>query len=343
MRLTSPFLPLALLLLGGLSAPAPAAKPVGPAYTDPAKTDDDFAFQGEYSGAATIDGQALRLGIQVVALGDGKFDLVAYPGGLPGDGWTPPEKMQGGGTRQGTGKDAVVVLEGVDWTGQKRRGEIRSGAVVAVAEDGAVVATFPKIDRTSPTLGERPPEGAVVICDGAGPVDESATLVEPRLTADGLLMEGVTTKSEFGDARWHVEFRLPYQPRDRGQARGNSGGYFGGSYEVQMLDSFGLDGKDNECGGIYKVAPPKVNMCLPPLAWQTYDVDFTAPRFAGGTKVTNARITVRHNGVLVHDDIEVPGITHGGLVEEERPTGPLYLQNHGNPVRYRNIWVVPKP
>ena len=112
MRLTSPFLPLALLLLGGLSAPAPAAKPVGPAYTDPAKTDDDFAFQGEYSGAATIDGQALRLGIQVVALGDGKFDLVAYPGGLPGDGWTPPEKMQGGGTRQGTGKDAVVVLEG---------------------------------------------------------------------------------------------------------------------------------------------------------------------------------------------------------------------------------------
>jgi hypothetical protein len=255
----------------------------------------------------------------------------------------PPDKMVGTGTRQGAGADAVVVLEGVDWTGQKRRGEIRAGAVVAIAADGTVVAKFPKVERTSPTLGAKPPEGATVICDGAGPVDESATFAGARLTDDGLLMEGVTTTGEFGDARWHVEFRLPYQPHDRGQGRGNSGAYFNGSYEVQMLDSFGLEGKDNECGGIYKVAPPKVNMCLPPLAWQTYDVDFTAPRFEGGAKVKNARVTVRHNGVVVHDDIEVPGITQGGPVKEERAAGPLHLQNHGNPVRYRNIWVLPKP
>jgi hypothetical protein len=278
-----------------------------------------------------------------VALGDGKFDLIAYPGGLPGAGWMPPEKMRGTGTRQGTGQDAVVVLEGVDWTGQQRRGEIRGGAVVAVAADGSVVAKFPKVDRTSPTLGAEPPAGAVVICDGAGPVDEKATLAGARLTADGLLMEGVTTQREFGDARWHVEFRLPYQPRDRGQARGNSGAYFHGSYEVQMLDSFGLDGKDNECGGIYKAAPPRVNMCLPPLAWQTYDVDFSAPRFEAGKKVKNARITVRHNGVVIHDDVEIATLTPGGTVKEERPTGPLHLQDHGNPVRYRNIWVLPQP
>lgn len=345
MRLSTLLVPLALLLLGGLAAPAStqAAKPAGPAFTDPAKADDDFAFQGEYAGEATIDGQALRLGVQVVALGDGKFDLVAYPGGLPGAGWTPPEKMRGTGTRQGTGKDAVVVLEGVDWTGQKRRGEIRDGAVVAVAEDGTVVAKFPKVDRASPTLGAKPPAGAVVICDGAGPADEAATLAGARLTDDGLLMEGVTTKGEFGDAHWHVEFRLPYQPLDRGQGRGNSGAYFNGSYEVQMLDSFGLEGKDNECGGIYKAAPPKVNMCLPPLAWQTYDVDVTAPRFEGGKKVKNARITVRHNGIVIHDDVEVATLTPGGTLKKERPTGPLHLQNHGNPVRYRNIWVVPKP
>ena len=345
MRSTCFALPLALLLLGGLAAPAPAraAKPVGPAYTDPAKTDDDFAFQGEYAGEATIDGQDLRLGIQVVALGDGKFDLVAYPGGLPGAGWIPPDKMRGTGTRQGSGQDAVVVLEGVDWTGQQRRGEIRGGAVVAVAADGTVVAKFPRVDRTSPTLGAQPPAGAIVICDGAGPVDEAAMLTGARVTADGRLMEGVTTQRELGDARWHVEFRLPYQPHDRGQARGNSGAYFNGSYEVQMLDSFGLDGKDNECGGIYKAAPPRVNMCLPPLAWQTYDVDFTAPRFEAGKKVKNARVTVRHNGVVIHDDVEIATLTPGGTLQEERPTGPLHLQNHGNPVRYRNIWVLPKP
>jgi hypothetical protein len=333
-----------ITLIGLLHTPGLSAVPSGkPAYTDAARTDEDFALQGEYAGEATIDGQTLRLGIQAVALGDGKFDIVAYPGGLPGDGWTPPDTLRGTGTRQGSGADAVVALEGIDWTGQQRRGAIRAGAVVAIAADGTVVATFPKVSRTSPTLGAKPPEGATVICDGAGPVDESATLAGARLTDDGLLMEGVTTTGEFGDARWHVEFLLPYQPHDRGQARGNSGAYFNGSYEVQMLDSFGLEGKDNECGGIYKVAPPKVNMCLPPLAWQTYDVDFTAPRFEGGKKTKNARVTVRHNGVVVHDDIEVPGTTLGGPVQEERSTGPLHLQNHGNPVRYRNIWVLPKP
>lgn len=343
MRRSARPLPLALLLLGGLAAPAPAAPPARPACTDPADADDDFPLQGEYAGEATIDGQSLRLGIQVVARGDGKFDVVAYPGGLPGAGWTPPQKMQGGGTRQGTGKDAVVAVEGLTWAGQKRRGEIRGGAVVVVAEDGTAVAKFPRVERTSPTLGAKPPAGAVVICDGAGPVDETATIVRGRITDDGLLTEGTTTKEAFGDARWHVEFRLPYQPYDRGQGRGNSGGYFNGCYEVQMLDSFGLEGKSNECGGVYSAAAPQVNMCLPPLTWQTYDVDVTAPRFAAGKKVKNARITVRHNGVLIHDDVELTRPTPGGPLSEERSAGPLYLQNHGNPVRFRNIWVVPQP
>ena len=109
-----------------------------------------------------------------------------------------------------------------------------------------------------------------------------------------------------------------------------------------MLDSFGLEGKDNECGGIYKAAAPAVNACLPPLSWQTYDIDFTAPRFEDGAKIASARMTVRHNGILIHDDVEIPTLTPGGPQKEERPTGPLHLQNHGNPVRYRNIWVLPK-
>ena len=110
-----------------------------------------------------------------------------------------------------------------------------------------------------------------------------------------------------------------------------------------MLDSFGLEGKNNECGGVYSVKAPSVNMCLPPLEWQTYDIEFTAPRFAGEKKTANPRMTVRHNGVVIQDDVEIPKITPGGPQKQEKPLGPLHLQNHGNPVRYRNIWFVPKP
>ncbi|MFM9059462.1 MAG: DUF1080 domain-containing protein [Planctomycetaceae bacterium] len=318
--------------------PATAAPSGKPVFTDPAATDEDHPFQGEYAGTVKRDGGDLKYGVQVVALGEGKFDAVGYPGGLPGAGWTPPDTVRGTGERRGD----VVALEGMDLGGTRRRGEIRGGAIVVLDDAGAAIATLPKVSRESPTLGAKPPAGAVVICDGPGPVDENATLVSPRLTEDGLLMEGATTKDSFGDATWHVEFRLPYQPQDRGQARGNSGAYFLGAYEVQMLDSFGLEGRNNECGGLYSVAPPKVNMCLPPLTWQTYDVEVTAPRFEGDRKVADARLTVRHNGVLIHDDVPVAKITPAGPRKEEGTTGPLHLQNHGNPVRYRNIWVVPK-
>lgn len=331
-----------LLALAALLLPPSAAfaAPTGnPAHTDPAATDADFPFQGEYAGVVEHEAGETRFGVQVVALGDGKFSAVAYPGGLPGDGWQAPDKILGSGTREGD----IVTIEGVDLAGVRRRGEIRGGSLVVLDDVGNPIASLPKVERTSPTLGVAPPAGAVVIFDGSGPVDELQTLGHPRLTADGLLMEGVSTKQEFGDAVWHIEFRLPYQPLDRGQGRGNSGAYIQGRYEVQMLDSFGLEGKNDECGGVYSVAAPSVNMCLPPLTWQTYDVEITSPRFQGDKKVANARITVRHNGVVVHDDVEVTQVTPGGPKNAETPAGPLFLQDHGNPVRYRNIWVLPKP
>jgi hypothetical protein len=136
---------------------------------------------------------------------------------------------------------------------------------------------------------------------------------------------------------------LAYQPEDRGQGRSNSGIYAQGRYEVQILDSFGLEGKHNECGGIYSVKDPDVNMCLPPLAWQTYDIDYTATRYDDqGKIVANPRITVRHNGVVIHQDVELPGerSTTAAPAGPGPEPGPVFLQNHGCPLRFKNIWVV---
>ena len=151
----------------------------------------------------------------------------------------------------------------------------------------------------------------------------------------------IISKREFRDHELHLEFRTPFEPKARGQGRGNSGVYFQSRYEIQVLDSYGLEGLGNECGGIYGVAAPRVNMCAPPLQWQTYDVTFRAPRFdASGKQTENARITAYHNGVLIHDNVEIPGSTTAGMGGDLSKPGGLYLQDHGNPVRYRNIWVV---
>ncbi len=147
---------------------------------------------------------------------------------------------------------------------------------------------------------------------------------------------------KLGDHQLHIEFRTPFKPLARGQARGNSGVYVQSRYEVQVLDSFGLSGEDNECGGIYKIAKPRLNMCFPPLTWQTYDIDFVAAKYdQSGKKTSNAIITIKHNGVTIHDKLELKSGTPGRLPEGPTPE-PLYLQGHGNPVVYRNIWVVKK-
>jgi len=279
---------IALSVAGRPSFALAASPSTNPAYADPAHTDEDFLFQGEYAGTLTQGDTSEKYGVQVIALGDGMFSAVGYPGGLPGDGWAAPTKLRGTGKRDG----AHVNLAGLDIGGTQRRALVKDGSLTVLDDAGTAIATFAKVTH--------------------------------------------------GDATVHIEFRLPYQPKDRGQGRGNSGAYVAGAYEVQMLDSFGLDGKNNECGGIYSVAAPAVNMCLPPLEWQTYDIDFTAPRFEGDKKVKDAMMTVRHNGVLIHENATIPKITPSGPQKTEQPTGPLYLQDHGNPVRYRNIWVKPK-
>jgi len=294
--------------------------------------DPDFKIQGEYQGEVKLpDGSdVFKVGVQVIALGGGKFLSVGYPGGLPGDGWDGATRFE----VEGGWKNGAIAFES-----EHARGEIRDGAMRIVSPNGETMAELKKVQRKSPTLGAKSPAGAVVLFDGT-----SADAFEGgKMSEDGLLIAGATSKQKFGDCQVHLEFLLPFMPQARGQARGNSGVYLQGRYEVQMLDSFGLTGEDNECGAIYGIRKPSVNMCLPPLSWQTYDIDYTAARYADGKKVNNATMTVKHNGEVIQRDVELPQATRAAPVAEGPEPGPLYLQDHGNPVRYRNIWLVEKP
>lgn len=202
-------------------------------------------------------------------------------------------------------------------------------------------ATFTKTMRRSETLGAEAPVGAVVIFDGTN-VDmfkDGAKINEGRGPMGNTLWAEADAKPfEQKPYTLHLEFMLSFMPNARGQARSNSGVYINESYECQVLDSFGLELANNECGGFYQIKEPAVNMCFPPLTWQTYDFDFTPQKYDGDKKVENARLTVKHNGVVIHDDIELPNATPGRKGEANEPRG-LYLQGHGNKVQYRNIWL----
>jgi hypothetical protein len=287
-----------------------------------AQADPDFAFQGEYVGQPG--------GAQVIALGKGQFTIVGYRGGLPGAGWNRGDKqVQAEGKREGD----KVVIGGEQLSG----GEIVNGVLTATGKNGETFE-LKRTERKSPTLGATPPPGAVVLFDGTS----AEKFDNPEhLTKEKTLESGVTTKDKFTDYTLHLEFRLSWMPDARGQARSNSGVYIHDCYEIQVLDSFGLSGADNECGGFYKCREPNVNMCLPPMTWQTYDVDFTAPKYEGDKKVANARITVRHNGVVIHPDFELPHSTPGRQPEGPAPRS-FHLQGHGNHVQYRNVWLVEK-
>ena len=200
--------------------------------------------------------------------------------------------------------------------------------------------------------GSPAPEGAIVLFDGKS-VDkwtkrDGKGEVKWRL-ADGF-MEGVkghgdiVTKDKFGGSfLLHVEFRVPYEPGNKGQGRGNSGIYVQGRYEVQVLDSYGLKSALNDCAAIYGIAAPKVNACKAPTVWQSYDIEFSAPKFVDGKKTEPTVISVTHNGVKVHETVKVNADnTTAGMGGDPSLPGPIMLQDHGHPVQYRNIWLTPK-
>ncbi len=310
----------------------PAAVKASPrAAVDPASADGDFAFQGEYAGQFRVGrGGYLACGLQVVALGGGKFEGAVLRGGLPGAGWDGSQRIRVAGEL--AAGESRLTLEG---EGVKARVEPSLAELDGL--DGWNQLVLDKVQRGSPTLGLVPPANAVRLFDGS----DTGELANLKIAPDGLMEVGAMTKRKFSDFRMHLEFRTPYMPAARGQGRGNSGVYIQQRYEVQILDSFGLAGEFNECGSLYRQTPPDVNMCLPPLVWQTYDIVFTAARFDPETKAKTApaRITVFHNGVAVHDDRAIAAKTGAGQPEGPTPN-PILFQNHSDPVRFRNVWFV---
>lgn len=308
------------LLIAVICATARAADPAELVATTAAAGGPDFAAQGEYLN----DGS----GAQVIALGDGKFHIVGYEHGLPG---MSPEVTKEAEVDAAGGSEVTFEKDG--W-----KGSISGDTLTATDRDGKTYR-LKKTERKSPTLGAKPPQGAVVLF-GGGNAD---AWHGGKIDAEGNLQAGTKSRQSFGDCTVHVEFRTPFMPKARGQARGNSGVYLQDRFEVQVLDSFGLAGENNECGGIYSIAKPRVNMCFPPLSWQTYDIDFETAKYdADGKKTKNAMLTVKHNGVLIHERVEVGKTTTAAGRGEGAEPGPIQLQDHGNPVVYRNLWVVPK-
>jgi hypothetical protein len=303
-------------------------------FTDAQEAGPAYQFQGEYVGTAPDD-DSIKVGVQIIAEGNDEYLAKAYIGGLPGEGWNP-----GDNTHQAKGKleGDHVLFQTPDDSENKGYGKLKDGTLVIYSEDNQKLFEMQKVERKSTTLGAKPPENAIVLFDGTSADHfENGKLVEGEL----LGATNCSSKEKFGDHTLHIEFRTPFMPAARGQGRGNSGVYMQERYELQVLDSFGLSGENNECGGIYQIGKPLLNMCYPPLSWQTYDIDFTAAKYEGDKKVANARVTIRHNGITIHDNLELPKETPGRFNEENSPGG-LFLQDHGNPVAFRNIWVVKK-
>lgn len=299
-------------LLMALSATAVSQEKKQPdVFTDPKEAGPDYQIQGEYVG--TIAGKD-KLGAEVVAKGGGNFQVGFVPGGLRGAGGDQAKIVPA--TAKTEGDKVTIASKDGKWTAT-----IVSGKLTGKTAEGQDFV-LEHVVRKSPTEGAKPPEGAIVLFDGTSADKWGGG----KIVEGNLLFCGPNSKDKIPVGKIHVEFRSPFQPKAGGQGRGNSGVYLWGK-EIQVLDSFGLKADKGDCGAYYGEKIPDVNMCFPPLTWQTYDVEFKVGE--SGTLLA----TVLHNGVKIHDNFDIkvkPG-----------PGNPINLQNHGNPVVFRNIWYVP--
>ena len=201
-------------------------------------------------------------------------------------------------------------------------------------------------------MSEIPPN-AIILFDGTDLdrwVKRDGSSAPEWDVADGIMTVrpgtgDIMTKQTFTDFVLHLEFMTPYMPDKQGQARGNSGVYLQGKYEIQVLDSYGVeDPGTGDCGAIYGQFAPLVNACKPPQEWQSYDACFRAARVdEAGNVLENARLTLLQNGQVIHNNIETKGPTGGAMDADVSTPGPILLQDHGNLMKFRNIWILELP
>lgn len=310
--------------------------------------EDDDGVQGNWAGKFTSAGwEQVPIAAELVARSAERWKTNL----LVGEDKQRARSGEGVDEVAGVKQGAAVRFSGKADLGEKFGGMYDVGGEISgnvfkgtLSQRGAKLTfEMQRVFIKPPSFDAKPPEGAVVLLDGSNldhwiRVPEKWNLVEEG--AMQVSSSSLKTKEEFGSFKLHIEFRTPFMPNSTGQSRGNSGVYIHGRYEVQVLDSFGLPPADNDCGGIYKQAVPRVCASLPPLQWQTYDITFTAPKFdASGKKTDNAVLTVEHNGIVIHDKLSLTSATPGGLDDIEGLKGAIMLQDHDNSVRYRNIWI----
>ncbi len=311
-------------------------------------------IMGDYEGSWTqgAKGRPREMVAQVIPRGEGRYRINLLP---EFDMRCPPYAAVDAQTE---GK--AVVFENGSWSGRIERGILTGKGPI---NDKQGMFELKKTTRPSPRLGAPPPDGAIVLFDGSGfdhwtGIENSGELkdvtwklvngameVAPTL-ADHGFATSIATKQPYRDYHLHLEFRLPLFANVIGQSRSNSGIIFEdySFHELQVLDSYGLPGYYDECGGIYKVSGPQANMCRPPQQWQSYDIEYHAPRYADdGALLQAGSITVNHNGTLVQTALELPDRPYALRQRQEKPNsrtvGRIKLQNHGDPVQYRNIWL----
>jgi len=294
--------------------------------------------QGLYEGTYRADGYDHKVEARVVATGDATYKIFVReptPDGVV--------KYTFDGKTEGDTVRFTGTADGAKWTGAWAPGKITGQSA-----NGETFA-IRRVHRTPPTFGAKPPAGAIVLLGiGAKTFNEVEIGKDKNGNQDtwhpvedgGFLVpkKGFRSTRTFdGSFRLHVEFKCPLLPKGRGQGRGNSGCYMPNGNEIQVLDSFGMTTyTGGGCGGIYKYKDPDTFdefslASLPPLEWQTYDVEYRVT-MKDGKPTGKPVITVLHNGIKIHDKHT--------LQRDARP-GRFSFQDHGNPVHYRNIWVLP--
>ncbi|MDB5102947.1 MAG: hypothetical protein JWP91_636 [Fibrobacteres bacterium] len=299
---------------------------------EPAQAGPDFPLVGEFSGtvSGSQTGTGTLLAAQIVAMGKGEFRAVFFPGGLPGKGWSGAGRAETPGKRNGTKAEFPA-------SGLTAYSAVLSGDSLIGKGPGGAGFSLSRVTRMSPTLLMAAPAGTTVLFDGSNldawttAVMDSSRQLRPALGA--AVESGAVTRKSFGAWSLHVEFRTPFKPDSRGQDRGNSGVVMNsqGWGEIQILDSFGNPPAKDECGGIYNTAPALVMACLPPLTWQTYDIQWTPPVIAaGGARTQEGKMTAWLNGIKIQDGQAIAGLA---------ALSPITLQQHNNPVVFRNVWI----